>query len=280
MALAMLGVFAWLAAASRVRALGIVVPLALGALAVVLLAAWSSRSRVGRVLHDLSPAIWVPFFFDVAGPLIAVVNRSRWDRELAAIDVRTFGALPDAWRGALGRPRWLTDVASVAYLSFYVLPIVVGLALYVRGRKDDYARFAFTVQLTFFLSYLGYFVLPATGPRRSAEEMFGHDAVSLAVRRFLDVVEINRLDAFPSGHTAASLVVLVLGWRMLPRWRAPLVACVGAILFSTVYLSLHYVIDLFAGALLAALVPVVLPAFARAFGTPGHPPCFPEHVTR
>jgi membrane-associated phospholipid phosphatase len=39
----------------------------------------------------------------------------------------------------------------------------------------------------------------------------------------------------------------------------------AGIVFSTVYLSLHYVVDLVAGALLAAAMPLVLPVLWRCF---------------
>jgi len=70
-------------------------------------------------------------------------------------------------------------------------------------------------------------------------------------------------DAFPSGHTTVSLVYLACGWRLFPRWRGALVVVVAGIVFSTVYLSLHYVIDVVAGVALAALLPPVLPVLRR-----------------
>jgi membrane-associated phospholipid phosphatase len=267
LAIGVLVAFSLLAAGSRSWSVRTLVPVVGGVLVILLVARWGRRSRLGRVVHDLSPAVWTPCIFNVAGPLIERVNPTRWDRELAALDVRIFGRLPDAWHGALGRPAWLTDIASLAYVSFYVLPIALAVSLYVRGREREYERFVFTVQVAFFVSYLGYFAFPASGPRVAVEreaDVLGGGATSVAVRAFLHVVEINVLDAFPSGHTAVSLVVLVLGWRIFRRWRAAIVVLVLAILFSTVYLSLHYVVDLAAGALVAALVPIVLPPIARA----------------
>jgi membrane-associated phospholipid phosphatase len=84
----------------------------------------------------------------------------------------------------------------------------------------------------------------------------------------LHMVERNLLDAFPSGHTAISLVCLTLGWRLFPRWRSVLIAATVGILFSTVYLSLHYVTDLIAGAVLAAAMPLVLPPLRRMCAGP------------
>ena len=93
--------------------------------------------------------------------------------------------------------------------------------------------------------------------------MLGGGAASEAVRWFLHTFEGNELDAFPSGHTALSLIFLAFGWRLFPRWRVPLAVLVAGIVFSTVYLSLHYVVDVVAGVLLAAAMPLLLPLLRR-----------------
>ncbi len=186
----------------------------------------------------------------------------RWDATFAALDVRLFGRLPSAWFGVLGRPRWLTDLASLAYVAYYPLPVVLGLALYVRDRVE-FRRFAFTVVATFLASYTGYLVFPTLGPRTADEALLGGGAVARALRAFLAVAEGNPLDAFPSGHTAIALVCVGGAWFALPRWRLPLALVLVGIGFSTVYLSYHYVIDVVAGVLLGAAALAALPALAR-----------------
>jgi membrane-associated phospholipid phosphatase len=65
----------------------------------------------------------------LVGPIVAVANPRRWDGVLAAADDRFLGSLTLAWRHALGRPAWLTDVASLAYASFYFVPLAIAIAL-------------------------------------------------------------------------------------------------------------------------------------------------------
>ncbi len=127
----------------------------------------------------------------------------------------------------------------------------------------------FALQVTLVASYVCYFAFPTSGPRVAPEDaaaVLGGGAVSAGVRAFLHSAELNRLDAFPSGHTAVSIVFLWYGWRLFPRWRAPLAAIVAGIVFSTVYLSHHYAIDLVAGAALALVAVAAMPLVQRAFG--------------
>lgn len=247
----------------------------IGALAawIVGVARWRTRGRLGALIHDFSPVAGVIGAFSLSGPVIAAANPQRWDPTLAALDRQLFGELPAAWFGLLGRPDWLVDLSSLFYASFYLIPVAMGIALHRSGRRADFERLAFAVVTTFVLSYLGYLLTPAYGPRvplALEAERLGGGALSAALRRFLHAVELNSLDAFPSGHTALALVFAALAWRLLPRWGPPVTVLAAGIVFSTVHLSLHYVIDLVAGALLASLVPWVLPLLRRLVG-PGGP---------
>src|SRR5262249_54923365 len=132
----------------------------------------------------------------------------------------------------------------------------------------------FAIVATFLVSFFGYLLWPALGPRVPAgheAEVLGGTEVRAAVFGFLHTVERNQLDAFPSGHTAVSLVVLALGARLLPTFRVPLAIVVGSIVFSTVYLSVHYVIDIAAGTLLAASMPIVVRVIGPFYGVAGWP---------
>jgi membrane-associated phospholipid phosphatase len=232
----------------------------LAALAVVHLAiaAAASRSPGARVLHDFLPFPELIFLFNASGPVIAAVNRLRFDGVLAAADLRLLGPVAPAWRHLLGRPAWLVDLASVAYVSYYAMPLAIGVALYAANRRREFQEASLAIATTLVLCYLGYFLFPTTGPRVPAAEWratLGGGAISQAVRVFVAAGEMNVLDAFPSGHTALGLVSAWLGWRMLPRARPVLAAAAGGIVFATVYLSYHYVVDVLAGAALALTVP-------------------------
>ena len=245
--------------------------LVFGALALFLWAAarLDPRSRAGDALHAFAPLVVVVGVFETVGFVVGVVNPVRWDAFFSALDLRLFGGLVAAWRGAFGRPSWLSDVMSAFYFSYYVVPPAMAIALYARGRREDFDRLIFGLQVTLLLSYAGYFLFPTSGPRVGLPEagpLLGGGPLSQALRVFLHSCEFNAFDAFPSGHTAASLVFLAYGWRMFPRWRLPLALTVVCIVFSTVYLSHHYVVDLIAGAAVAALSLAAMPLVHRAFG--------------
>ncbi|HYS09703.1 MAG TPA: phosphatase PAP2 family protein [Myxococcales bacterium] len=264
---------AFLAAAAALAAVFMPSPgrvlLEVAALAAVILTAGRVRGKsvwLGFV-HAFLPLLVLSALVNLIGPVIEHVNPYRADAALAAIDAEWFGWLLVRWRNALGRPDWLTDAASVAYVIYYVLPLAVAVPLLRAGRTEEFERFAFSLTAVLLASYAGYFFLPAAGPRVPedlAQLELGGGWISALVRAFLRAAEENQLDAFPSGHTAVSLALLAAAWPSFPRLRPLLVLAVAAIVFSTVYLSLHYLIDVVAGATLALVVQRGAAAAARA----------------
>jgi len=240
--------------------------LALGHLA---LASAAPRSATARLAHDFFPALSLAALFGISGPVIAVTNALRFDDVMAAADLRLLGPVAEGWRQLLGRPAWLVDLASLAYVSYYPLPLGIGIAVYASHRRREYDDVVLAVVTTLVLCYLGYFLFPTTGPRVPAgleDAVLGGGAVSRGVRAFVATAEANLLDAFPSGHTAIALVSLGVGWRSLPRARPLLLLVAAGIVFATVYLSYHYVVDVLAGAALALAVPHLTPWLRRALG--------------
>jgi membrane-associated phospholipid phosphatase len=227
---------------------------------IVIIAYLGTRSLFIRIVHDFDPIVVILVCFSLAGRLAAELNPARWDERLAGIDHRWFGPVDAAWRVTLGRPAWLTDLASVAYVSFYVLPLVIGIALYHRRDRPGFDAFVCSMVSTFVLSWIGYALVPAAGPRvpfGTAELVLGGGAISRGVRSFLRVAELSRLNAFPSGHAALSVVYLVVGSRHFPRWRVPLALLAAFTIFATVYLSHHYVVDVIAGIALGATLSAI-----------------------
>jgi len=230
--------------------------------------------RLG-LLRDVSPFALLVTLYTQLKPTIEALNDARYDGLFARLDDRYLGALVRIWRGALGRPDAFTDAVYLAYVSFYFMPVAVLLAVRASRDRGTFERAAFTVLFGFILSYVGYLFWPTSGPRLSpAEEVgLGGGPVSQAVRAFLRSAGVNTLDAFPSGHTALSMLSAWIGSRLFPRAAPFLWAWSGAIVFSTIYVHVHYVCDLFGGVLLFGLTLLVVPAAWRLMsGSPSPSP--------
>lgn len=209
------------------------------------------QTKLTRAVYDLLfPLISVIVIFDSLGWIVHYINPVDIDPILVEIDYRLFGNHPTVMLESIVNPL-LTDILQLAYASYYFLPVVLGVMLLRNGQREEFNRSLFLVLLCFYLSYIGYIIWPALGPRFEIAHL---QTIELRGMFFADLIKdaLNFLegikrDAFPSGHTAIALTVLYLAFkykRMLFWIYLPVVIM---LIFSTVYCRYHYVVDVIAG---------------------------------
>ncbi|HJQ22749.1 MAG TPA: phosphatase PAP2 family protein [Blastocatellia bacterium] len=241
---------------------------------VVLLARWDRAAplrvaRFSRFIHGWYPVALISATYKELTYLIPLVHPRDFDVELAAIDHRLFGVHPTVW---LERFNWpaLTEVLQLAYATYYFLPIMLGAVLWHKRQFETFRFWVFVVALGFYVSYLGYITVPATGPR-FLPEIKAAQAIPLTgvwlfqgLRDTLDRAEGVTRDCFPSGHTELTLLVLYFAHRFHRRTFWLMLPVGSALIAATVYLRYHYVIDVLAGAATAIVVILVARPLYRA----------------
>jgi membrane-associated phospholipid phosphatase len=149
---------------------------------------------------------------------------------------------------------------------------VLGAVIWRNGWFDRYHFWVFVVAFGFYLSYLGYIAVPATGPRFLPQikdaQTFPLSGVWLfdTIRKTLDEAEGITRDCFPSGHTELTLLVLYYARKFHRRTFRWLLPAGSALIFSTVYLRYHYVVDILAGALAALAIVLTAKPLYKALG--------------
>ena len=202
-------------------------------------------------LHDLFfPALCILIIFDSLEWLVHYVNPHDIDPILIRIDYMIFNNHPTVMLERIATP-FLTDVLQISYSTYYFIPISFGLILLLNNQREEFERSLFLILSCFYLSYLGYILMPALGPRFTIDHLHSTALKGLFVAEpiqdFLNYLEGTKRDAFPSGHTAVALIVLYLAYRFKRGFFWILLPVVAVLLFSTVYCRYHYVIDLIAG---------------------------------
>ena len=247
---------------------------------IVAIARWhasaaSPSNHIASLIHGWYAIALVPFTYKELTYLIPLVRGRDYDRELAMIDYQMFGVHPTVW---LERWTWpvATEAFQLSYVTYYFLPVVLGVVLWRKGWWMKFHFFLFVVLMGFYLSYLGYIAVPAIGPRFLPEIQSAQTKPLTGILLFEAIHSaLNRLegityDCFPSGHTELTLLVLYWAQRFHRRtfwWLLP-AGC--GLIISTVYLRYHYVIDVVAGALLALAIILVSKPLYRSLG--GRPP--------
>ncbi len=200
------------------------------------------------------PALLIPPIFSELQFLVHPINPVDLDHQLIAIDFALLGVHPTVWLERFTVP-WLTEYMQLAYITFYFLPFILCAPLYRQRQLLAFRTALCALLLGYYVSYLLYFLTPARGPRfyLEAYQTIPLTGLWLAnpIQHLLDTLEGVQRDAFPSGHTAIAIIVMILAMRYQHRLRYPLLLVTISLILSTVYLRYHYVIDVLAGVLLA-----------------------------
>jgi membrane-associated phospholipid phosphatase len=195
-----------------------------------------------------------------------------FDDVLIRIDYALFGVHPTVWLERVINPLF-TALLQFAYISYYFIPVSLGVVLIAKGKHDEFEEALFGIVLCFYLSYIGYLLVPAVGPRFTLEHLQTTDLQAgpfiQKIQSTLNGFEHNKTDAFPSGHTAIALTTLYYAWKKKEKaLGAVLVPVALGLIISTVYLRYHYVIDVLAGIALTVLTVYLAPKMNTWFSRP------------
>ncbi len=221
---------------------------------------------------------WTPFLvlllsYEALQGVAGILAESGNIVSLRGYDAAIWGFnLTGAVQSALLSPA-LTTVASILYALHFPLIIVAAVYLWYTDRKN-YNKYAYSIILTSYLALVTFVLMPTAPPWYSgaAVNAFGTTTGPTApfvswLAQITRLIESDKYAAFPSLHGAYVMLFCFfmtrsrhkLGWIVIP--------ITTGVLFSTIYLGQHYLIDLLAGALYAfGSVAMIEFASRRKFG--------------
>jgi membrane-associated phospholipid phosphatase len=203
--------------------------------------------------------------------LLPVVNPGSLDRQLFALDHMLFGFEPAVWADRFVGPL-TTEWFAFFYFCYFFL-LAAHIFPIVFGSRDQLllGEFMLGMLIIVCLGHTGYILVPGFGPFRAFPELFKHELPSgLWMDLVWSTVRSNgaQKDIFPSLHTAGPCFIALFSFRnrdRLPfRYTWPLLTFFAAnIIGATMFLRWHYVIDVFAGFMLAVTAALVSPLVTR-----------------
>lgn len=228
-------------------------------------------NRLAFVRH-LYPIVLYIGFFRETGELNRMFASGYLDPVLIRWEARIFGGQPSLEWMERFPSRVLSEILYAAYFSYYVMIAGVGVALYVRDQRA-FTHYMTVVSLVFYACYSFYLMVPVIGPRVFFQDWralgLPEDVIPAVVppvpaavaegvfhrimRVIYDLFETQGA-AFPSSHVAIAWVTLYFSFRYLPRIAWAHALAVVLLCVATVYCRYHYVIDVVAGFLTAALL--------------------------
>ena len=242
----------------------------IGIMATALLLAYleyTFKNIIWRLLHYWYIAPIILITFNQLYYMVWPIRHQDYDTLFIQIDRFIFGTDPTMFLYKIANP-FLTELLQIIYGMYYLLPLILALVL-LRKKRYFACDFAvFSIIYGFYLSYLGYFALPGIGPRFTLHNFANINTelpgiwLTKYLRDFTNVGEaipngtlnpaaVVQRDVFPSGHTMITLIVIYLSIKLKSRSRYWLVPLGSLLIFATVYLRYHYVVDLIGGFLFA-----------------------------
>jgi membrane-associated phospholipid phosphatase len=204
---------------------------------------------------------------------VRFVNPHDIHQYLAAAEEWIFGGQPVVWAERYITPA-RTEFFNFFYANFYLVAPSVVAVLWFSGKRIEARHALLGIILCFYSGYFLYIIFPAAPPRLYFESL-GLFEVTLRggpITSFQEaLIRMMPNDAaraaFPSLHSAVSILALHYAWKYC-RWFFPiLLAFVVGLLVSTVYLRHHWVVDLLAGAVLVPWALWITPRFERWWPT-------------
>ena len=218
------------------------------------------------VFHCWYPLIYVAFCYKAMALFIPAIRHGSADQALADLDFRIWHAHPTVWLERIQSPG-ATEFLQIVYTLFVPMVLLPAVVFWRRRLYQEFQYFAFLIALGYLVSYVGYLIVPARGPRFLLAPLQHVPLQGLwlfhAMQGTLDRLESAHYDCFPSGHTELTILAWWSTRRFGNHWFWLSFAYTLSIIFATVYLRYHYTVDVLAGVLVAATLLGVTPWIYR-----------------
>jgi membrane-associated phospholipid phosphatase len=232
------------------------------AIAIVALAWLASRTsnRLFLFMRHWYPLALFLFFFEELHYLVRLIFPGWFDHWLIQFDYALLGAHPTVWMQQFGTPA-LTDFLQFAYMTYYLYTVVLGGLLYRRGELRAFWVLMTSTAAAYYAGYLISILFPIEGPYHTLAALHRVELTGGVFTSAINWIESwGRVHggAFPSAHVSGSFVVILAAWRYRRRLFWVFLPFFAAMLVATVYGRYHYVADVLAGILVAAVAFVIV----------------------
>ncbi len=209
-----------------------------------------AAARAAPPIRDWAPLFYIGVGYYLTGRLF-VAPSVRLEGWLLAWDRRLLG---DPTTRFARWPGWLVGYLDLVYMSCFLL-LPAGLLVLKAGGHDADANHYWTMALAADLGAFAPLSVFQTRPPWMLERppQLAARAVHRLATSMVEHATI-RVNTFPSGHVAVSCAIAAAVARSMPAAGVVLFVLAGSISVACVVGRYHYVVDVLAGALLAAAV--------------------------
>lgn len=222
------------------------------------------RKKLASLLRMVILILSCPWGYERANDVIFVLRGApAYEASILALEARLFGGNASVWLQAIHHPL-LTEWLQASYITYFFLPLTVGVMMMASGRWKEMSILLFAVVLASHQNFFFYVFVPIRSPFLVADlpefshlihynfELHGLWMTDTIRKGLLDSTTM-RYDCFPSGHTCLTTTTALIAWRYHRKAFWVISPLAFSLVFSTLYLRYHYLIDLVVGVTFAVV---------------------------
>jgi membrane-associated phospholipid phosphatase len=209
-----------------------------------------SKGGIIRFLRLFAPGVMFLFFYRETGGLMFLLFDSFYDWQLTIFEKMVIGTNLTLFIDQHLLNVITNEILSFCYFSYYFMIPFFMIYLFYKKDYELLKNFLSAVCLTFFISYMLFFLYPIEGPRWFFAGLYQNNIEGPIFRQLVNLVIHNaavRGGCMPSSHFGVALVILIYSRKYYPKigkWLLPIVIGLG---MGTVWGRFHYISDVFVG---------------------------------
>lgn len=221
----------------------------------------AEKNRVTQFVRLFYPGLLFTFFYRTTGGLMYLLFDSFYDWQLTAFEKSLFGVHPTIYIDQHLLNVVATEIISFCYFAYYFMIPVFMIILFIKKEYSVLKSYLAAVCLTFFTSYILFFLYPIEGPRWYFDSQYSNTVDGPFFRQLVEYVIANgavRGGCMPSSHFGVALVIWLYTWKYYRKhayWFGPIVL---GLAIGTVWGRFHYVSDVIIGGLIGLIAVLII----------------------
>jgi len=206
-----------------------------------------------RILY---PAALFTLFYEQTGGLMQLFFPGFLDSQLIAFEKSILGVNPTFWIEQNILNVWLTEILSATYASYYFMILMFVIFMFFKGEYRVIKKALTAICITFFISYMLFYLYPIEGPRYFFAGQYAHDISGPVFRPIVEMFQEAsvRGGCMPSSHIAVALIINIFCLIHYRRIGIVLIPINIGMALGTFYGRYHYVSDVIVGLAIGAVV--------------------------
>lgn len=220
------------------------------------LAISNSNINVYKGLRIFIPFLFLPFLYGETDFFNNILF-DNLDPFFSNVEFKLFGLQPSFEFSKAIPYQIFAEAMYLGYFSYYIMILGITVYAYFHSGIDIGERVGFIIITSFLIFYLFFDFFPVTGPQfyfADCMEPLPKGYFFGSSIRLIQQLGEHPTAAFPSSHVALCFILIRLSYHYTRKLFYALLVIGIILIFSTVYLRAHYVVDVIAGIITAPLV--------------------------